>query len=211
MWFFIGWAKRFHFLRRNGHVKPCWPRRISPVPTQARTCTFLSCPLLSMPSHWNPLLVSWNEISSHSFPLPVPCLTIFSTISRKKSSVLLWQKYVLSFLAWILLPRCRRAFPRRRRRNRGRGRRRGQSGPTRREVLSTLRPPWRILHYNQGIMTVIGQEFCKIKTSSKNVQQANGARADCPENFRIWWGRCHEATGPLNINRNLELGKGQSR
>ena len=43
----------------------------------------------------------------------------------------------------------------------------------------------------------IGREFCKIKTRSKNVQQANGARADCPENFRVRRGRRLEAPGPL--------------
>ena len=44
----------------------------------------------------------------------------------------------------------------------------------------------------------IGREFCKIKTSSKNVQPANGARADCPENFRVRRGRRLEARGPLH-------------
>ena len=43
----------------------------------------------------------------------------------------------------------------------------------------------------------IGQEFCKIKTSSKNVRQANGARADCPEIFRVRRRRRLEAPGPL--------------
>lgn len=43
----------------------------------------------------------------------------------------------------------------------------------------------------------IGRDFCKIKTSSKNVQPANGARADCPENFRVRRERRLEALGPL--------------
>ena len=46
---------------------------------------------------------------------------------------------------------------------------------------------------------LIGREFCKIKTSSKNVQPANGARADCPENFRVRRGRRLEAPGPLGF------------
>ena len=51
---------------------------------------------------------------------------------------------------------------------------------------------------------VIGREFCKIKTSSENVQQANSARADRPENFRVRRGRRLEARGPLALwgNKN---------
>ena len=51
----------------------------------------------------------------------------------------------------------------------------------------------------------IGREFCKIKTSSKNVQPANGARADCPENFRVRRGRRLEAPGPLTKPCNVPL------
>ena len=43
----------------------------------------------------------------------------------------------------------------------------------------------------------MGRDFCKIETSSKNVQPANGARADCPEIFQVRRGRRLEAPGPL--------------
>ena len=157
MWFFIGWAKRFHFLRRNGHVKPCWPRRISPVPTQARTCTFLSCPLLSTPSHWNTPLVSWNEISSHSLS-QFHCLAIFNTISRKKSSVIYFYSrkvcYIISRLA-LAAALSASISPAKEKEQRERATARPVRTHVKWEVLSTFRPPWRILHYNQGIMTVI--------------------------------------------------------
>ena len=40
-------------------------------------------------------------------------------------------------------------------------------------------------------------EFCKLKTSSKKVKQANSARADSPGLFYFWQGRPLEASGPL--------------